>query len=320
MNANGAHAVGDIDAALRAAIPEPALRNLFLGYLDRRQSAEMTIMYWMKALPDVDALRSRLDASLACCKRLDANEAALGAASLRALVDDNAEGCERIAQMLRSGVDSDRPAPSVDEGIAFCKNLFEWSVQQSDASSVALYSLGNPTILENATREIVDLLRGYGVLGVGCDALEIGCGIGRFQQALAPHGKWVTGIDLAANMIAAARLRCAGIPNVTLAECTGRDLSMFDADRFNLVFSVDAFPYLHQSGMALVETHFHEARRVLRPGGHLVILEFSYRGDVALDRIDVARLSASCGFNARVNGSQPFSLWDGAAFHLVSTK
>ena len=157
------------------------------------------------------------------------------------------------------------------------------------------------------------------VLGVDCDALDLGCGIGRFEQALAPHLRWITGIDLSSNMIAAARTRCAGIPNVTLAECSGRDLSMFEDDRFSLLLSVDAFPYLYQSGMTLVEAHFREARRVLRARGHLVILEFSYRGNLALDCADVDRLASAWGFNVRVRGSRPFSLWDGAAFRLVST-
>ena len=151
---------------LRLVIPEPATREMFTRYRDGGQSAEMTVMYWLKALPDTVLMRARLAAVRDRCNLRDDGEAsARAAAALMALVDANIDGCERIAQMLRSGVDSDCPAPSVEEGLDFCRKLFEWSVQQSPASSVALYSLGNPSILESATREIVDALRGYGSAG-----------------------------------------------------------------------------------------------------------------------------------------------------------
>jgi ubiquinone/menaquinone biosynthesis C-methylase UbiE len=117
-------------------------------------------------------------------------------------------------------------------------------------------------------------------------------------------------------MLAAARRRCAGLTNVLLFRSSGRDLSLFKERTFDLVYAVDSFPYLCQSGMPLVETHVREARRVLRPRGDFVILNFSYRGDAAADRRDVTRLAAECGFDVIIDGSAPFVLWDGLAFHL----
>ena len=66
--------------------------------------------------------------------------------------------------MLSSGVDNSRRAANVEEGIAFCQRLFDWSVQECAEASVALYSLGNPAILEAATAEIVQLMTRWNLL------------------------------------------------------------------------------------------------------------------------------------------------------------
>ena len=318
------HGVGDHNASRDALAPvtDPAHRALLARYLAGELSGEMVLMYWLKSSPDVDALRTDLDAVVVAC----AQDATSGAAvrnameALAALLSRNYEGCVRIAHMLRSGVDNDDPARSVEEGIAFCRKLFDWSVTQSPESSVALYSLGSAEILESATAEIVALFGTWRIIGRDRDLLEIGCGTGRFQRALSPQVRTITGIDVSAKMIEVAHRRCSAIANITVLQCPGRDLSMFADDSFDLVFAVDSFPYLVQSGLPLVERHFTEAMRVLRRGGDFVILELSYRGDAAQDLADVDRLAAATGFEVRVPGTQALSLWDGRAFHLTSTK
>jgi SAM-dependent methyltransferase len=289
---------------------------LIRRYLDGELSVEMTLMYWLKSHPDVDALREQLRLFHVRSERSGSRRESDALRALCIGVEDNLDGCRRIERMLRSGIDTDAAAASVEDGIAFCRHLFDWSVQQSSPSSVALYSLGSERILDEATREVVALLRRWRIVGGPRDMLEIGCGIGRFQKALAFDVHTITGIDVSANMIAAARTRCQGIPNVVLRECSGRDLAAFDDASFDAVLAVDSFPYLYQSGMPLVERHFAEVRRVLRPDGDFVILEFSYRNDIAADMADVQRLAAANGFTLRVAGEQPFSLWDGAAFML----
>jgi hypothetical protein len=68
--------------------------------------------------------------------------------------------------------------------------------------------------------------------------------------------------------------------------------------------------------MALLESHFREAARVLRAGGDLVVLNLTYRGDLARDREDARRLAAHGGLDLLRNGSRDLALWDGASFHL----
>ena len=233
---------------------------------------------------------------------------------LTQLVVENEPGCERIAEMLRANV-SDPPV-SVEEGVRLCERLFDWSVEQSEEASVALYSLGNSQMLERATREVVAQLELWNVLSQTRIVLDIGCGIGRIARELAPRVKEVHGIDVSANMINTALRRCAPLQNVRLIKGTGHDLREYGDSHFDAAIAVDTFPYLHQSGAALVSSYFAEAQRVLRPGGDLVILNYSYRDDEDADIADVARMAAVHGLQVVVRGARPFILWDALAFHL----
>ncbi len=213
-------------------------------------------------------------------------------------------------------MDSPQMAPTVEAGIAFCERLFDWSVQQSEEASVALYSLGNPTLLERATEEIVAQLDAWHVLGKAKTVLDLGCGIGRISCAIAPKVRDVHGIDVSSKMIDIARKRCEPQTNVHLLKSTGHDLREFSDGMFDTVIAVDTFPYINQSGAALVEAHFSEIRRVLKSGGDLVIFNYSYRGDDAADLNDVHHLGTEYGFDIVAAGEHPFNIWNGSAFHL----
>jgi ubiquinone/menaquinone biosynthesis C-methylase UbiE len=181
---------------------------------------------------------------------------------------------------------------------------------------VALYSLGSAEVLRAATREIVAVLESWGSLGPEKRALDIGCGIGRMEEGLATKLAEIHAIDVSEAMIDAARRRCEGLRHVVFSVCTGLDLHPFATGAYDLVFAVDSFPYLVQSGMPLVGIHFSEAARVLRPGGEFIVLNFSYREDLEADRLDVGSLSAAYGFDVLVNGEAPFTLWNGTAFRM----
>ena len=243
--------------------------------------------------------------------------AVVGIEELERLVESNAAGCERIAAMLRADVDSARPARTVEEGIAFCERLFDWSVQQSEEASVALYSLGNPQLLEQATAEIVALLRKWGAVTKDTVLLDIGCGIGRLLTALAPEIRSATGIDVSTEMVKAAQKRCAPYRNLTVIKGDGNGLGDLPDATFEIAIAVDSFPYLRQSGYPLVERFFAESSRVLKPGGQLVILNYSYSDDHEKDAREVRTLADVNGMKVVTAGERPFELWDATAFRAI---
>ncbi|HTG36753.1 MAG TPA: class I SAM-dependent methyltransferase [Thermoanaerobaculia bacterium] len=232
------------------------------------------------------------------------------------LFHDHREGCERVADMLREHPDPMKMSGPPEEVVATFRRFFDRSVIRNEEASVAAYSLGDSGILSRAAEEVVERFQEWKLLGLKRTTLEIGCGIGRMQAALSPHVAEAHGIDISPKMIDAARRRCAGLPNVFFSVTSGRDLADFPAERFDLVYAVDSFPYVHQAGPAIVETHFHEAERVLRPGGEFVILHFSYRDSTEADRAEVRKLCRATGFVVVMNGAQPFKLWDGVAFRM----
>lgn len=228
---------------------------------------------------------------------------------------DNRAGCDTIARQLR-GESAATSWPSSSASIAYYRALFDGMVSQSEETSVALYSLGNPQILAAATDEIVALLQRTHVIAPHTRVLDVGCGIGRMEVALAPHVAHIQGIDISPRMIAAARRRCAGLANVRLATCSGHDFADVASAEKELVLAVDSFPYVVQAGAALVDAIFAEAARVLATMGHFVLLNFSYREEQARDRADAIELAARHGFVVELLGVQPFSLWNGTVYSL----
>lgn len=290
--------------------------------------------------PTVEAyVAGELPAPVALMRLLMDSDAASLAATLDGLTGEAAgkpacaEAAERIrdlrdllgahpdaAATIKSILDvlaHDRRLGSEAEAIAYWRDGFDRAAAISPAASVALYSLGSPALLSATTAEIAGRLADWGVLKADRQVLDVGCGTGRLEAALASRVRQVVGVDISSKMLDAARRRCAAWPNVHFVQVSGRDLAPIASASSDLVLAVDCFPYLVQSGAGLVERHFGEAARVLRPGGDLVIANFSYRGDAERDRRDAARLGGRAGFRVVRAGTRAFTSWDGLAFHLV---
>ena len=192
--------------------------------------------------------------------------------------------------------------------------MFDRAVAVSPAASVALYSLGDEDALARSTAEIVDWLDGEELLGPDRDILDLGCGLGRVALALATRCRNLLGLDVSAGMVIEAARRGAQAPHLRFAVTEGVDLAALGDRSFDLVLAVDSFPYLVASGHA--ERHVADARRVLRRGGALAILNLSYGGDVDVDRATARDWAARHGFDPRQLGVTPFRSWDGQAFIL----
>jgi SAM-dependent methyltransferase len=201
-----------------------------------------------------------------------------------------------------------------ENGVAHWAAVFDRLARRAPEAGVALYALGSPDLLKAATEEVVARMREWGLLGPDRSLLEIGCGIGRLSLALAPEMASVTGLDVSGEMIAQARRRAAGVVNARFAQNSGRDLSDIRDGTVDVVLAADVFPYLVAAGEELARRHIEEAARVLRPGGALLILNYSYRGDLEADRRDVGTLLASASFAVGRDGTQDFALWDASAY------
>jgi ubiquinone/menaquinone biosynthesis C-methylase UbiE len=192
---------------------------------------------------------------------------------------------------------------------------FDRAAKSSPEASVALYSFGKADRLDAATEEVVAWLELSGATGAERDVLDIGCGIGRLECALHRKVRSIVGIDISPEMVRIARERCAEQRNVRIQHTSGMDLAQLPNAAFDCTVALDTFPYLQMTS-GLAERHVAEASRVLRPNGHLIILNFSYRDSVEQDRADLRRLADRYGFRMRTNGIRPFTEWDGVAFHL----
>jgi SAM-dependent methyltransferase len=278
------------------------IQHIVDRYLRFEASASMVIMELVQHTEDTTALARALPTLAGDPARLR---------ELARHLADNEAGCCTIVSMIRKRLDSPEVAGNVEEGIERCRKLFDASVAESEESSVALYSLGNPELLAAATDEVIGVLADWGVLGRRRDALEIGCGIGRLMLPLASHVRSVVGVDVSPGMISAATRRLKGLSNASVQLTTGQNLSEFGSESMDLVYSVDAFPYLMLSGQALVERHFREIRRVLRPGGDFVLFNYAYGRSREDANGEVLALAHGAELQVILADESPFRIWNG---------
>ena len=96
---------------------------------------------------------------------------------------------------------------------------------------------------------------------------DLGCGTGALSATLAPFVRQVIAVDASAAMLAAARRRLDGATNVDIRQGQVESLPI-DAAQVDAVVMSLVLHYIAEPAKALGE-----AARVLRPGGHLIVVD-----------------------------------------------
>lgn len=139
-----------------------------------------------------------------------------------------------------------------------------WAIAQSQlwARRAALYNK-----LEWATQsDFLKVFLDYCPVSSDAEVLDIGVGTGVVAKALLPHVKSVTGVDTCPQMI--AQLRSDGkASGIKCLEANVQDLPIPDSS-FDLCTARMVFHHVEDCAKGLRET-----LRVLKPGGHLVLIE-----------------------------------------------
>ena len=98
-------------------------------------------------------------------------------------------------------------------------------------------------------------------------ALDAGTGTGPVALALAPLVREVVGVDLVPEMLAEARRRAQGVPNVAFVE--GDCLALpIETGSFDLAVTSRTIHHLRRPELAIAEL-----ARVTRPGGRIVVVD-----------------------------------------------
>jgi len=313
----------ELVSRLTAGLEPESVRRTLVRALDGERSSVVTLVCLLDASGSITAVRELVDEITA---RTDEDSRAGDslvrdrADELTRLFVEHEAGCAIVAELLRArsitAAAVDDPLGDVDELIAAWARHFDAAVVRSEEASVALHSLGSAALLERATAETVALLDGWGLLGRERRVLQIGCGIGRFERALAPRVAEAHGVDVSPGMLRAAERRCAGLRNVRLARTTGKDLRGWGDASLDLVYAVETFPYVTLRG-ALAASYVAEAARVLAPGGTLVVCGWSLHDDASVDGAALARLTTAHGLRPLSAGERRLSLSDALVWAYV---
>lgn len=172
---------------------------------------------------------------------------------------------------------------------------------------IALITLGRERALRDALLGLVPLAPGESVLDVGCGTGTLAIAA---KHRVGPLGS-VHGVDAAIEMIARARKKAARAKVDVTFEPALAEALPFPDSRFDVVLST---VMLHHLPRASRGPSLHEWRRVLKPGGRVLVVDFGnntgQRGIFAhfhrhgrFDLSDLVSLQTDAGFSIEASGN-----------------
>ena len=108
------------------------------------------------------------------------------------------------------------------------------------------------------------------------NVLEIGCGIGRILIPMRKIFGNVIGIDISSEMVQLGQKYVANIPNCSIIENNGIDLSEFKDNYFDFCFSFIVFQHIPEK--KIVKNYIKEVSRILKPE---CLFRFQVRGIIS---------------------------------------
>lgn len=135
---------------------------------------------------------------------------------------------------------------------------------------------------------------------------DLGCGTGTLAVLLAQVGHRVHGIDFAPNMLRIAREKAASLnPTPTFTEGNAADPAL-PSGSFDVVLSRHVLWAMPDPGLALQRW-----RRLLRPGGRLILIEGNWSTGAGLTAADCTHLVQQLGGRLHVRPLTDPTLWGG---------
>jgi len=142
-----------------------------------------------------------------------------------------------------------------------------WNTAAKISAKAAIYTdcVDDRQFFDSAERE-VSLARKKAVLGPHVRTLDIGCGIGRIENAIHGEVHSIVGVDVSEEMLKRARDKVRA-PNVSFQAVDGQSLNGIESEQFDLCLS---FMVLQHIPRAAVANYIREVGRVLKPGGRFL--------------------------------------------------
>jgi SAM-dependent methyltransferase len=106
--------------------------------------------------------------------------------------------------------------------------------------------------------------------------LEIGCGVGRILVPMRKIFGSIIGIDISSEMVLLGQKYVLDIPNCSIVENNGVDLSEFSDNSFDFCYSFIVFQHIPEK--QIVENYIKEVSRILKPS---CLFRFQVRGTIS---------------------------------------